>query len=43
MPLPVDYLRYEDARCLITEPVDLNYPAAMIERMWAVTQAMPLS
>lgn len=41
MPLPVDYLKPEDATRLITEPVDLNYPTAVIERMWAITQGHP--
>jgi hypothetical protein len=41
MPLKVDYLCYKDATRLITEPVDLNYPTAVIERMWAVTQGHP--
>ncbi len=41
MPLQVDYLCYEDATRLITEPVDLNYPTAVIERMWTVTQGHP--
>jgi hypothetical protein len=41
MPLQVSYLCYEDARCLITKPVNLNYSETVIERMWAVTQGHP--
>ncbi|RKZ78726.1 MAG: hypothetical protein DRR16_27110 [Candidatus Parabeggiatoa sp. nov. 3] len=41
MPLKVDYLCHEDATRLITEPVDLHYPSAVIEHMWTVTQGHP--
>ena len=41
MPLRVDYLKPQDATRLITEPVDLNYPNAVIERMLEVTQGHP--
>ncbi|MEN8218185.1 MAG: AAA family ATPase [Pseudomonadota bacterium] len=41
MPLQVDYLRRKDAERLITEPVDLNYPDTVIERMWTITQGHP--
>jgi hypothetical protein len=41
MPLRVDYLSQADATRLITEPVDLHYPTAVIEQMWTVTQGHP--
>jgi hypothetical protein len=41
MPLKVDYLKPKDAGCLITEPVDLNYPTPVIERMLTLTQGHP--
>jgi len=41
MPLRIDYLKPQDARRLITEPVDLNYPDTVIERMLEVTQGHP--
>ena len=40
-PLKVDYLEPEDATRLITEPVDLNYPAEVIEHLFTVTQGHP--
>jgi hypothetical protein len=40
-PVKVDYLKHEDARRLITEPVGLNYSAEVIERMITLTQGHP--
>jgi len=41
MPLPVDYLKPESAKRLITEPVDLIYPTEVIDYMLQITQGHP--
>ena len=38
---PVDYLNHDDSIKLITEPVNLNYPQALSERMYQLTQGHP--
>lgn len=37
----VDYLKHHDAIRLITEPVKLNYPPAVCEQMFDLTQGHP--
>ena len=37
----VDYLKHDDAIRLITEPVKLNYPPAVCEQMFDLTQGHP--
>ena len=38
---PVDYLNHDDSIKLITEPVNLNYPQALSETMYQLTQGHP--
>lgn len=40
-PFRVDYLKQTDALRLITEPVALQYPSAVTERLFALTQGHP--
>ena len=41
MPLKIDFLKREEARQLITKPVNLRYPEAVLEEMWRLTQGHP--
>ncbi len=41
IPFSVDYLSVEDTKKLITEPVDLNYPPDVVDKIVQQTQGHP--